>query len=235
MDRPAMDMSWHDLLFIHWAVKPEELRPLIPQRLALDTFEGEAWLGVVPFRMTRVKPHRFPSIPMISAFPELNVRTYVSDGIKPGVWFFSLDAANPFAVAVARRFYYLPYFHARMSLADDGKVITYRSNRTHRGAAPAQFEAEYAPRDAQMPLSSSGSLAFWLTERYCLYAVDPHDGLWRSEIHHPRWPLQSVSAEIAVNTMTAAMMSVTLPDTPPLLHFARRLDVMAWKPQRILV
>jgi uncharacterized protein len=121
---PAMKMTWHDLLFIHWPVPAEKLRPLIPKSLSLDTFEGEGWIGVVPFRMTGVTLHRFPSLPWLSAFAELNVRTYVTDGNNPGVWFFSLDAANPVAVAAARRLFHLPYFNARMSLRDDGKSIS---------------------------------------------------------------------------------------------------------------
>src|SRR5579871_2480588 len=97
-----MAMQWHDLLFMHWPVPVDQLRPLIPPALAIETFDGMAWLGLVPFRMSGVRPRFVPALPWLSAFPELNVRTYVTSAGKPGVWFFSLDAANPLAVHGAR-------------------------------------------------------------------------------------------------------------------------------------
>jgi len=142
-----MTMSWCDLLFAHWPLPAEALRPLLPRGLELDLYEGCAWLSVVPFRMAHVGPRGLPDLPWISAFPELNVRTYAVAGGKPGVWFFSLDAANPAAVALARVGFHLPYFRARMSLRSEGDAIVYSSERTHRGAPPARFEARYAPRN----------------------------------------------------------------------------------------
>src|SRR5262245_4554326 len=115
MSLSAMRMSWHDLLFAHWPVPVAAMRALVPAPLEVDTFDGAAWIGVVPFRMTRVGPLWLPPIPGVSSFAELNVRTYVTRDDKPGVWFFSLDAANPLAVRTARRFFHLPYFHAAMS------------------------------------------------------------------------------------------------------------------------
>lgn len=225
-----MEMTWHDLLFMHWPVKIEQIRPLIPGSLDIDTFQGEAWLGVVPFRMSGVRPRGFPSIPACSAFPELNVRTYVTAGGKPGVWFFSLDAANPFAVAVARLAYHLPYFNARMSLADEGGAISYRSTRTHRGAAPAVFEAAYGPSGGEYE-SAPGTLEYWLTERYCLYSRDRKNRSWRADVHHARWPLQPAHAEVITNTM-AEPPGIPLSGSP-LLHFARLLEVVAWKPELV--
>jgi uncharacterized protein YqjF (DUF2071 family) len=128
----VMRQKWHDLLFMHWRIPPQTLRPLVPAALELDHFEGSAWLGVVPFRMTGVRLRGTPAIPGLSAFPELNVRTYVSAGGKPGVWFFSLDAASAIAVAAARAWFHLPYFRARMSLEAHGDEIRYQSHRTHR-------------------------------------------------------------------------------------------------------
>ena len=111
-----MSQSWHDLLFAHWPIDASHLRPLIPAALEIDKFQGEAWIGVVPFRMSGVRLRATPALPTLSAFPELNVRTYVTHGGKPGVWFFSLDAANAIAVSVARAWFHLPYFNARMTL-----------------------------------------------------------------------------------------------------------------------
>jgi hypothetical protein len=219
-------MSWHDLLFMHWPLPADLLRPLVPAGLQIDTFEGQAWLGIVPFRMTGVTPRCVPSLPWISAFPELNVRTYVRTDDKPGVWFFSLDAANPLAVFVARRQFYLPYFNARMSLTETAGEIHYQSIRTHSASAPAAFRGRYRPT-GEIRLAEPGTLEHWLTERYCLYSSDGQGNLWRGEIHHQPWPLQPAEAHIEINTM-AQPSGIPLPEIKPLLHFARRLDVVAW-------
>src|SRR5690242_7753116 len=141
----VMHQTWHDLLFAHWPVPVDTLRPLILPALTLDTYDGRAWVGVVPFRMRGVRPRFVPPIPWLSAFPDLNVRTYVVQGGQPGVWFYSLDAGNPLAVAAARAVFHLPYYHARMSCCVDGNSVEYASQRTHHGAAAATFVARYCP------------------------------------------------------------------------------------------
>ena len=228
-----MAQNWHDLLFAHWPVPVEDLRRVVPAALGIDTFDGQAWVGVIPFRMSGVRPRLVPSTPWLSAFPELNVRTYVTVDDKPGVWFFSLDAGNPVAVEAARRWFNLPYFYARMSSSELGDDIHYTNHRIHRGAPQADFVGRYRPT-AQVFHSEPGSLAHWLTERYCLYALDARAQLYRGEIHHARWPLQPAEAEIEVNTMTLPH-GIRLPDTSPLLHFARRLDVVVWPLRRVRV
>lgn len=230
-----MHQTWHDLLFMHWSVPVEALRPHIPPALPIDTFEGSAWIGVVPFRMSGVRPRFLPSLPWLSAFPELNVRTYVTLEDRPGVWFFSLDAGNPVAVHVARALFKLPYFHADMSTASafappdrspEGGEIRYISRRTHRGAPPAEFKARYRPAGAVFD-AAPGSLEYFLTARYCLYTADSQARIYRAEIDHPPWPLQPAEAEVGCNTMTA-QIKLDLPDSPPLLHFARRIAMVAW-------
>jgi hypothetical protein len=229
--RWVMAQTWHDLLFAHWPVTIESLRRAIPRALEIDTFDGEAWLGVVPFRMSGVRLRGTPPLPWISAFPELNLRTYVKHGDKPGVWFFALEAGNPLAVAIARAWFHLPYFRARMNVARAHDDIEYKSQRTHRHAQPAELVARYGPTG---PVYSSrrNTLEHWLTERYCLYAADDNDRLFRGEIHHRPWPLQPAQAEIESCTLPRAH-GLTLPTTPPLLHFARRLDVIIWRPERV--
>jgi uncharacterized protein len=219
---------WHDLLFAHWRAEADLVRRLLPPGIPLDTFEDTAWIGVVPFRMSRVRLRGTPPLPGLSAFPELNVRTYVRRDDRPGVYFFSLDAANRVAVAAARRLY-LPYFHARMGCLPAGEEVGYDSRRVHRGAPPAAFRGRYRPTGPP-ERAAPGSLAHWLTERYCLYVRTPGGSVWRGEIHHEPWPLQPAEAEVVVNTM-AAPMGVPL-EGPPLLHFARRLDVRFWPPER---
>jgi uncharacterized protein len=227
----ALFMSWHDLLFVHWPVPENVLRPLIPPALSLDTFDGSAWLGVAPFRMAGVRPHFLPAVPWLSGFPELNVRTYVTAGGKPGIWFFSLDAGNPVAVRLARATFHLPYFDARMTCRVSGGEVSYRSDRTHKGAPGAEFAASYRPVGERFE-SRPGSLEEFLTERYCLYAADTKGNVSRGEIHHRLWPLQSAEVEVERLAMTR-QIGVELPGTEPLLHFAERLDVLAWFPRRI--
>jgi uncharacterized protein YqjF (DUF2071 family) len=229
-----MAQSWHDLLFAHWPVAAAALRPLVPAALRLDTFGGQAWVGVIPFHMTGVRPRGVPPLPRLSAFPELNVRTYVALDDKPGVYFFSLDARSALAVSAARLFFRLPYYRARMAVAVTGDLVDYRSRRTHPGAPPAELVARYGPRGLGSRWAP-GSLDHWLTERYCLYTTDPAGDPagrpYRAEIHHAPWPLQPAHATFERNDMAAAA-GIALPDAPPLLHFARRLDVVVWPLRR---
>ena len=226
----ALQMTWRDLLFMHWPVPAAALRPLIPKMLELDTFDGSAWLGVVPFNMRNVHPRYTFSVPGVSNFPELNLRTYVSAGGKAGVWFFSLEAGNPVAVRVARTGFHLPYFNAAMGCADIGGTVYYQSKRTHRNAPAAEFVAAYRPV-GKVNLSPN-TLERFLTERYCLYSADAKGRVYRGEIHHQRWPLQRAEAEVQVNRMTG-QIGVTLPDTEPLLHFSKALEVVAWLPRAL--
>ena len=226
-----MAQSWHDLLFAHWPLPETVLRPHIPAGLAIDTFAGQGWLGVVPFRMSGVRLRGTPAVLWLSAFPELNVRTYVVANEKPGVWFFSLDAGNALAVAAARAWFHLPYFRASMSCEERNDWIEYRSERTHRGAAGGVLQGRYRPVDAVFS-TPSGSLEHFLTERYCLYTADGSGRIIRGEIHHAPWPLQPAEAELTKNTMAEAA-GFSLPAVRPLLHFSKRQDVVVWRPQRL--
>ena len=222
-----MRQTWLDLLFAHWPIPHDELRPLVPSQLPLDTFDGRCWLGVAPFRMRNVRPRLTPPLPWISSFPELNVRTYTTLEGKPGVYFFSLDAANSLAVWAARTFYRLPYFQAKMTVSTENNSIVYHSRRR---TGDAEFRATYAPVKP-VELRSPGTLEHWLSERYCLYTV-AHGQVYRGDIHHLPWPLQDARADIAVNSMASAA-GIELRVRPPLLHFARRLDVLIWPLQRL--
>jgi uncharacterized protein YqjF (DUF2071 family) len=227
----ALFMSWHDLVFMHWPVDEGALRPLIPPALSLGTFNGSAWLSVTPFRMSGVRPRFLPSVPLLSNFAELNVRTYVTFEGKPGIWFFSLDAGNPLAVLLARATFHLPYYDAEMSCSVVDREVRYRSVRTHRGAKEAQFVGRYRP--VGEPFNSRpGTLEHFLTERYCLYSADKKGGVYRGDIHHHPWPLQRAKIEIGSLVMTE-QIGVVLPETEPLLHFSERLDVLAWLPRRV--
>jgi uncharacterized protein YqjF (DUF2071 family) len=217
-----MKQTWHDLLFAHWPLPAAALRPLVPEPLTLDTFDGQCWVGVVPFHMSGIRAQGLPPLPGLSRFPELNLRTYVTYGAKAGVYFFSLDAANLPAVWAARRFYHLPYFYAAMTSEERSGSVHYFSRRYR---ASAEFRGHYRPTAAART-PARGSIEHWLTERYCLYTIH-RSQIYRGEIHHPPWPLQDAEAEIETNTMAVAS-DITLPLAKPLLHFARRQDVLIW-------
>jgi uncharacterized protein YqjF (DUF2071 family) len=228
----TMTMCWRDLLFMHWPILPRLVAALVPPGLEVDTFDGSAWIGVVPFRMTDIGLRRASHLPWVSSFAELNVRTYVRRGGKSGVWFFSLDAASRLAVEAARAWFHLPYFRASIRFDEhaDG-FIAYESTRTDRRGNPSSFRARYRPT-ADPCAATIGTLDHWLTERYCFFAVDSRGRLSRSDVHHHPWPLQRAEAVVEINSMAQAS-SVSLPPTPPLLHFARKLDVVGWTPERV--
>ena len=226
-----MTQSWHNLLFAHWPVDAELLRSRVPAGLPLDLFDGQAWLGIVPFRMTNVAPRFVPALPFVSEFAEVNVRTYVTVDGKPGVYFFSLDAENAMAVAAARSFLHLPYFTADMTVSGDARRIDYQSRRTDTSGPPAELIGHYEPvGSVYEPVI--GTLDYFLTERYCLYNVDARFRASRLEIHHLPWRLQRADAAFDINTMADAA-GVRLPPMAPLLHFATRQDTLAWAPETL--
>ncbi len=221
-----MTQTWHDLLFAHWPVDPASIRTRLPQAFELDLFDGQAWVGIVPFRMTNVAPRGVPSMPWLSAFPELNVRTYVRVGGRPGVYFFSLDAGSRFAVRAARALLNLPYWSARMNVAANGGVVEYHSQRSSEPSI--EFTATYAPVGSPFS-AAAGTLEYFLTERYCLYHHDRAGAPYRLEIHHPPWSLQMAEASLRQNTLAEAN-GLDVRRAPAVLHFARRQDVVVWMP-----
>lgn len=229
-----MRQRWNDLLFAHWPIAVAALAPLIPADLELDLHDGFAWVGVVPFWMDQVE-NRLPfqrdgqrtvSIPYTRSFSELNLRTYVRSprsGFR-GVFFFSLDCASPLAVLGARTIFHLPYFFAAMQCAQSKNGIEYQSRRLFSRFG-ARFDATYrsmTPGVAAAP-SQPGSLEHFLTERYCLFTPFGRRMLV-GHIHHLPWPLEPAEAEIRVNDLPAAH-GIILPNRPPVLHFARELQV----------
>lgn len=220
-----MGQSWDDLLFAHWRVDSDAIRRLVPAELQVDEHDGSAWLGITPFILTAFRLRGTLPLPVVSTFPELNVRTYVTAGGKPGIWFFSLDTSSLVAVEAARRAYRLPYFHARMSV-EHGARIRYRCVR-REGPRPFVFEGSYGA-DGETSQPELGTLEHFLTERYCLYAHD-EEGLHRAEIHHPPWRLRPGEAEIELNTMPPDGIEL---DGEPLLHLTERQDVVIWPLER---
>lgn len=224
----VMVQTWHDLLFAHWRIEPAVLRRLVPPVLELDLFDGSTWVAVTPFWMSGVRPRFVPPLPGLSQFPEMNVRTYVTLDRKPGVFFFSLDAANLPAVWSARLGYKLPYFHARMKTERNGELVRYGSARLG-SSRPAEFAGRYRPISAVFQ-AKPGTLEHFLAERYCLYAVE-RGKVWRGDIHHAPWPLRRAEAEVEKITVAEAD-GVPLPDEPPHLMYAERLKVLIWWRER---
>ena len=221
--RWAWHQQWYDLAFLHWPIDAAQLRPLIPPALEVDTFDGTAWIGVVPFVM-RIRRRGLPGVPTAYHFAELNVRTYVKQAGKPGVWFFSLDATSRLAVWGARWLFHLPYFHASIDVAREGHSIDYRSTR--RESPAATFSARYRPTGPVFT-AEPGTREQWLAERYALYCQSPGGIVHRGDIHHVAWPLQVAEAEVASNSLLAPHGLVPH-DTPPLAHFVKSIDVVGW-------
>jgi uncharacterized protein YqjF (DUF2071 family) len=221
--------TWCDLLFAHWRVPAAVLRPHVPPALTLQEFDGSAWLGVVPFRIEGATARHVPAVPVLSDFPELNVRTYVDHDGRPGVWFFSLDTTRTLAVLGARAFFHLPYYRASMQVDPVDGGFRYRSNREER--PPADLFMSYAPTGAAFE-ARPGTLDHFLTERYCLYATSSDGSLFITEIHHVPWPLQPAEARIETNTM-GTQVGLALDGAPATLHFTRRQEVVIWNPERL--
>lgn len=215
----VMGQTWEELLFAHWRVPVDVVREHVPAELEVDEHDGSAWLGITPFRLTGLRGRGLLPLPFVSSFLELNVRTYVTRDGMPGIWFFSLDASSRVAVETARRTYRLPYFQARMSATKRGEWIDYECARV---AEPGRvFSGRYRPNGAGFN-PEPGSLEWFLTERYCLYTTD-RGRLARAEIHHEPWPLQPAEAEIELASISPLELA-----GEPLVHFARRQDVVIW-------
>ncbi len=221
--RTVMFQTWSELLFLHWRFPPEQIRPLLPPGLELDTFEGEAYVGLVPFTMTGVRPVWSPPIAPLSNFHETNVRTYVHcKGRDPGVWFFSLDAANVAAVQIARTLWKLPYYFARMRLEKAQGEIEYVSERLWPAPVPAVSTIRCRPVGPVTP-AAVGTLEHFLAERYILYAYT-RSRLYRGRVHHTPYPLQSAEV-LTLDESLLAAAQLTRPDTPPLAHYASGVNV----------
>ena len=226
-----MKQTWNDLLFANWPISVTELKKIVPDALTIDTYEGEAWISIVPFQLSGARPRFMPSLPYLSNFPEINVRTYVTLQGKPGVYFFSLDADQHIIVELARLGLHLPYYHAEINVVTDSdQIIHYRSIRRDSRAKPGQFAASYRPV-SKVRYSESDCLAYWLTERYCMYMTNSKGTIYRGEINHSPWPLQLAEANIETNTLFNSF-GLSQPVNKPLLYYAEKLDVHAWLPYK---
>jgi uncharacterized protein YqjF (DUF2071 family) len=220
-----MGQSWRNLLFAHWSVDAAALERVVPPQIPLDLRDGRAWVGITPFRVEGLRLRNTPPPPLVSRFEEANVRTYVSVGGRPGIYFLSLDSASAAAVAAARRTYRLPYFRSDMRMGTEGDGLKFEAHRVSPDGPPARLRLAYGPTGERFT-AQPGTLEHWLTERYCLYTLAEGGTVQRGEIHHPPWPLQPASATIFENTMTDGL-GIDLPGDP-VLHFSAMQDVVLW-------
>jgi uncharacterized protein len=226
----VMRQNWRDLLFLHWPVSPDVLRPLVPAQLDLDLFEGTAYVGLIPFTMTGVRPVLLPPVWGLSSFHETNVRTYVHNrGRDPGVWFFSLDAANSAAVKLARAFFHLPYHRAKMFLEHErGQVpgpsgpILYAGVRQWPLPLPASYAIRATPEGPARP-AQPGTLEHFLIERYILYAA-ANNAVYQGRVHHLPYPVQAGTLHALDESLLAAA-GIGRPDVAPLAHFSAGVNV----------
>ncbi len=213
--------QWANLAFLHWKIDPEVLRRMIPESLQVDTFDGDAWIGLVPFTMRGVRPWWSPAVPWLSAFHETNVRTYVHrEGRDPGVWFFSLDAARQIAVEIARGFWHLPYFHAQMSLHRVGQIVDYASERRdRRSSGSAELQVRAVIEDADPHSAEPGTLEHFLAERYLLYCSRPNGSLYCGRVWHSAYPLQAARLEQCRQSLLCAA-GIPVPENPDHVLFS---------------
>jgi uncharacterized protein YqjF (DUF2071 family) len=227
-------MDWRDALFLHWRVDVEATRRIIPPELDLDLYDAEAWISIVAFRITGARLRGIPRFAALPPFDEINVRTYVRDAAKHGVWFLSLDATNPLAVQAGRTGLHLPYVNARIEGAHNGATCTYRSNRSAR-TRNIHFEAD--AHDARLDVSARvepeartaapRTLEHWLAERYCFFTVDNRGRTLRGDVEHEPWPLHDATPTILENTLLAAANIEPL-DNAPLTHASPGVTTRAW-------
>ncbi len=226
-----MHQNWHHLLFLHWEIPARDLQEMVPPELTIDTFEGKAYVGVIPFTMTGVRMVLTPAIPWLSSFHEVNVRTYVHrDGRDPGVWFFSLDTSSALAVEGARAVYKLPYFHAQIDFSDSCEFTSRRDDPS--GARPADIHVRYKGVEGPVAPAQPGTLDHFLVERYLLYAMDKHHQLYRARVHHPPYPLQRAEVSELQETLVWAA-GIRRGDAPHIRpQYAREVSVTVDPPEK---
>lgn len=223
-----MTQVWNDLLFVHYPAAPNLLRPHVPKELELDTYAGEAWISIIPLKITDSRLRMTPPLPVINSYIELNVRTYVMYKGVPGIYFFSLDADSAVNILGARAATALPYKIAKMEFRQSGNEFYMKSERT-RGKGDYHFEVSYT-REERMQEPMPNTLDYWLLERYCLYSYYG-SRILRGDIHHDAWKVSGVSADIHANTMLCFMEDGTPPIEPRLLHYARMKRFMFYPPE----
>ena len=227
----VQQQEWSNLLFAHWPAPVDVIRRLVPDRLEIELWEDTAWLGITAFCIRGARLRGTPALPLLSTFPEVDVRTYVRLGDRPGVFFLSLHAPNPVIAAAARLVYHMPYVGAAVTCEVEGDTVRLRSCREEAGGTPTEWDAAYRPTSEPFE-AQPGTRDHFLIDRWALYTEDGEGRLYRAEIHRPPWQVQHAEAEILKNTLAEAH-GIRLPEQEPLLHFSRGVDARIWLPEQV--
>lgn len=209
-------------LFLHWPVEAPALRGFLPSEVELDTFDGQAWIGIVPISLTSVRSAFMPPFPGLNSFLEVNVRTYVTYRGEPGVWFFSLDSDSAFAVWLARAFYRLPYFRARIRMQTDGDTISFASRRMNHTAGSAKIDVSWVPREP-LPKARPGTLEWFVTERYRIFTWH-RNRLLCARVWHDPWPLRAAKLNHCETTLLQ-ILGLPEPTREPIVHHCDEVAV----------
>ncbi|KKI92857.1 hypothetical protein WQ54_06630 [Bacillus sp. SA1-12] len=228
-----MRQTWRNLLFLHWPIPIEKLRPHIPSALQIDTFNGSAWLGIILFVIDGIFPFGVSSLSLTPRFPEINVRTYVKCNGKPGIYFMSIDVGNWASLKIAKKWYRLPYHSAEISFRKEGQTFHCQSRRKGYEHTPIVFKSKYVPISG-VYFPKEGTLDHWLTERYCLFSSHNGINIYCGEIHHRPWPLQKAEIELGINTLFTPYQ-FDLSGVNPIAHFSTGVDSLMWNIKKIQI
>ncbi|MBU8880406.1 DUF2071 domain-containing protein [Bacillus sp. FJAT-29790] len=222
----VMRQTWSNLLFLHWPISSESLRPYIPPSIQIDIFGEYAWLGVILFVTEGVYPRGLSSVSLACKFPEINLRTYVIYNGKPGIYFLSLDSRNWASTMIGKSWFHLPYYYAQISFQQKGQAFHFQSTRKGKIDEPIKFSCNYA-HSSEVYFTQEGTLDHWLTERYCMFSSDKGSNIYSVDLHHRPWPLQKAEAEIYTNTLFSPF-HFDLSEVKPLSHFSKGIDALFW-------
>ncbi|WP_028393328.1 YqjF family protein [Bacillus cihuensis] len=226
-----LSQVWEDLLFIHYPMDPNVLRNYVPLELELDVYQNRAWITIIPFRVTKMKGRGIPSLPLLNAYLEINVRTYVKYKDIPGIYFFSLDANHPLFVIGLKTAIGLPYKHANMEFKQMKNAFQFKSYRLSDKNTSEKINLTYQPGNVLFE-TLPGTLDHWLLERYCMYSF-LGKYLIRGDIHHDQWKVSNATATTSINTMISFLSADNCPNTPSLLHYSKQRRVFCYPPKRV--
>ncbi|MFD1707513.1 YqjF family protein [Siminovitchia sediminis] len=226
--RWIMRQVWNNVLFLHWPVPPERLRPFIPSALEIDMYERTAWIGIVAFQMKGIYFRGLQSISVVPPFAEMNVRTYVTNNGKPGVFFMTLDVNDWASLNIAKRWYRLPYSPAAITILKSGETFYYKNNRKR---SSAEFYGNCTPVPGEY-FPEEGTLDHWLTERYCFYTTDNKYNIYCGEIHHLPWPLQKAEITIDRNTLFS-QFHLDLSHLQPIANYSKGVESFMWNCKKL--
>ena len=223
----VMHQTWENLLFMHWPIDFDHLRSLVPPELEIDTFEGQAYVTMIPMHMNNIHLHDLPAVPGTREFPEINLRTYVRMNDEPGIFFFTIDSGSSFASWVARHTFFLPYIYSKMSFREESDGFHLESKRPNsHHAKKAEFSGSYHPVGEEYQ-TREGTLEHFLVERYAMYDKGPGGDFFKGNVQHPPWRIQKAEANIEINTVPEAA-GIDLGDAVPMLLFAYNTEVLCW-------